>query len=43
MIKSIILLATWFLLMYLGWKFVKLNIDQVEKFENEYFGSAKEE
>lgn len=37
MIKSIILIIAWALMLFISYKFVRRNIDKVEKDENRYF------
>ncbi len=37
MIKSIVFIIFWFVLIYASYKFVLLNIKQVEKNEERYF------
>lgn len=37
MIKSIIFIVIWFILIFVSYKFIKLNIDQVEENEDRYF------
>lgn len=37
MIKSIIFIIIWFILIFASYKFIKLNIDQVEENEERYF------
>lgn len=37
MIKSIIFIVIWFILIYVSYKFIKLNINQVEENEDRYF------
>lgn len=37
MIKSIIFIIFWFVLIYVSYKFIKLNINQVEENEDRYF------
>lgn len=37
MIKSIIFIILWFVLIFISYKFVKLNINQVEENKERYF------
>lgn len=37
MIKSIIFIVIWFILIFASYKFIKLNINQVEENEERYF------
>ena len=37
MIKSIVLLAVWFISMFLSYKFVRSNIKKVEENKDKYF------
>ncbi len=37
MIKSIIFIVIWFVLIFVSYKFIKLNINQVEENEERYF------
>ena len=37
MIKSIIFIIIWFILIFASYKFIKLNINQVEENEDRYF------
>lgn len=37
MIKSIIFIIIWFVLIYVSYKFIKLNINQVEENKDRYF------
>lgn len=37
MIKSIIFIIIWFILIFASYKFIKLNINQVEENEERYF------
>lgn len=37
MIKSVIFIILWFVLIFISYKFIKLNITQVEENEDRYF------
>lgn len=37
MIKSVIFIILWFVLIFISYKFIKLNITQVEEHKDRYF------